>query len=162
MLRVKRALEPGQAAERDPGGGMAGPLGGDQPAQQRGHRRALVGEDPDIALGAGQRERLSQGIHRGGFLAAGRQRQRPQRAGFDDAAGPVLADRSRVQPVQQRECLAGLALGEQDPGQHEVPGLAGVVRLVVRAESGLLRPPGGSGQVALGQQQPRPLRRNGV
>ena len=67
-----------------------------------------------------------------------------------------------MQPVQQRECLAGLALGEQQPGQHQMPGLPGVVRLVVRAEAGLLRPPGGSGKVALGQQQPRPLRRDRV
>ena len=39
--------------------------------QQRGHRRALVGEDPDITLRAGRGERPGQGGHRGGFLAAG-------------------------------------------------------------------------------------------
>jgi len=39
---------------------------------------------------------------------------------------------------------------------------ARVVGLVIRAEAALLRPPRGSGQVALGQQQPRPLRRGRV
>ena len=114
---VKCALEPRQAAERDSGSGLGGLLGPDQPCQQSGHRRALVGEDPDVALRAGQHQRLGQGGHRGGFLAGGR--QRPQRAGLDDAASPVLGDRRRVQPAQQRQRLAGLALGEQHPGQHQ-------------------------------------------
>ena len=38
----------------------AGPLGRYEPAEQRGHRRALVGEDPDVTLRAGQRERPGQ------------------------------------------------------------------------------------------------------
>ena len=38
----------------------------------------------------------------------------------------------------------------------------GVVRLVVRAEAAFGRPAGGGGQIALGQQQPRPLRRDRV
>jgi hypothetical protein len=54
ILCLERALQPGQAAERDLRGGLPGPLGRDQPAQQRGHRRALVGEDPDITRWAGQ------------------------------------------------------------------------------------------------------------
>ena len=91
------------------------------------------------------------------FIAGGGQRQRPQCAGLDEAAGPVLGGRRGVQPVQQGECLAGPVLGEQDPGQHQVPGLAGVVRLVVRAEAVLLRETGRGGQVTVGQQQPGPL-----
>ena len=159
--RVKCALEPGQAAERDLCGGLPGPLGRDQPAQQRGHRRPLVGEDADIALRAGQRERLGQGGHRAGFLAAGRQRQRPQRADLDQAAGPVLGRGRRVQPVQQRERLTGPVLGQQHPGQHQVPGLAGVAWLVVRAEAVLLgrsapRRPGRPGPAAAAPAAPGP------
>ena len=44
--------------------------------------------------------------------------------------------------------LAGPVLGEQDPGQHQVPGLAGIVRLVVRAEAVVLGETGRGRQVA--------------
>ena len=88
-------LEPGQVAERDAGRGLTGALGRDQPPEQRGHRRPLVGEHPDIALRAGQGERRGQDIHRAGLLAGGRQRQRPQRLDLDDAARPVLRGRRR-------------------------------------------------------------------
>ena len=159
---VKGALEPGQAAERDTRGRLAGPLGRDQPGQQRGHRRALVGEDPDIALRAGQREHVSEGVHRVGVLAAGGQRQRPQRAGLDHAADPVLGDRRGVQPVQQRERLGGPLLGQQHPGQHQVSRLPRVTRLIVGVQAGLMRPPRGRGHVTLGQQQPGVLRRGRV
>ncbi len=121
---VKGALEPGQAAERDPRA-VAGPLGRDQPAQQRGHRRSLVGEDPDIALRAGQRERIGEGVHRVGVLAAGGQRQRPQRAGLDHAADPVLGDRRRVQPVQQRERLGGPLWASSTRASTRYPGSRG-------------------------------------
>ena len=124
ILRAKRALQPGQAAERDLRGRPAGPLGRDQPGQQRGHRRPLVGEDPDITLRAGQGERLGQHVHRAVCLTAGGQRQRPQRADLDQAADPVLSGRRRMQPVQQRERRAGPGLGQQDPGQHQMPWLA--------------------------------------
>ena len=67
-----------------------------------------------------------------------------------------------MQPVQQRQRLAGPVLGEQDPGQHQMPGFAGIVRLVVRAEAAAPGPSGGGGQVALGQQQPGPLGGDGV
>jgi hypothetical protein len=50
-----------------------------------------------------------------------------------------------VQPVQQRQRLAGSVLGEQDPGQHQMPGFAGVGRLVVRAEVVVLRESGRGG-----------------
>ena len=143
-------LEPGQEGQRDPGRGLVGPLGRDQPAQQLGHRRAFVGEDPDVALLAGQGERPGQDGYRFVLPAAGRERQGAQGAGLDDAAGPLLAHRRGVQPVQQRERPAGLALGEQEPGQHQVPRLASVVRLVVRVEAAFGCPPGGGGQVALG------------
>ena len=126
-------------------------------AEQRGHRRALVGEDPHVALRAGERKRTGEGRDRAFFIAGGRQRQRPQRTALDEAAGTALGFRRGVQPVQQRERLAGPVLGEQDPGQHQVPGLPCVVWLVVRAEAVLLRETGRAGQVALGQQQPGPL-----
>ena len=150
-------LEPGQVAEGDAGGRPAGALGRDEPAEQRGHRRALVGEDPYVALRAGQQERPGEGGDRACLLAGGGQGQCPQRAGLDQAAGTVPGFRRRVQPVQQREGLAGPVLGEQHPGQHQVPGFARVVRLVVRAEAVVLRESGRRGQVALGQQQPGPL-----
>ena len=126
--RCSRARQPSGT----PAAALAGPLGRDQSAQQRGHRRPLVGEDPHVALRAGQGERPGQRGHRSRLLAAGRERQRPQRAGLDEAAGPVLGGRRRVQPVQQRKRPAGPALGEQHPGQHEMPRLAGVIRLIVR------------------------------
>ena len=116
---VEGPLEPGQVAERDLGGRPAGALGRDEPAEQRGHRRALVGEDPDVALRAGEHERPGQGRDRACFIAAGRQSQRPQRAGLDQAAGPVLGGRRGVQPVQQCQRLPGPVLGEQHPGQHQ-------------------------------------------
>ena len=67
-----------------------------------------------------------------------------------------------MQPVQHSRRPAGPVLGEQHPGQHQIPGLPGVVRLVVRGEAVLLRPALGGGQVALGEQEPRSLRRDGV
>ena len=82
-----------------------------QPAEQRGHRRALVGEDPYVALRAGEQERPGEGGDRACLIAGGGQRQRPQRADLDQAAGPVLGDRRGVQPVQQGERLAGPVLG---------------------------------------------------
>ena len=63
-LGVKRALEPGQAVKRDPLSDLADPLGGDERPISAASR-PLVGEDPDIVLGAGQPQHLSQGIHRG-------------------------------------------------------------------------------------------------
>ena len=162
MPDVKGSLEPGQAVERDPGGGLAGPLGPDQPGQQRGHRRALVGEDPDIALRAGQREHGGEGVHRVGVLAAGGQRERPQRTGLDHAAGPVLGDCRVVQPVQQRERLGRPLLSQQHPGQHQVSRLPRVARLVFGVQAGLISPPRGRGHVTLGQQQPGPLRRGRI
>jgi hypothetical protein len=154
---------PGQAAKRDTADrGPLRPLGRDQRAQQRGHRRALIGEHPDITLRAGQRERPGQGVHRGVLLAGGRQCESPQRADLDDAARPVLADGRRVQPLQQRERRARAVLGEQHPGQHQVLGLPRVAGFVVRAEAAMLRPAGGCGDLALGQLQPGPLRRDRV
>jgi hypothetical protein len=141
---------------------MAGPLGCDQLGQQRGHRRSLVGEDPDIALRAGQGERFGQACHRVRILAHGGERQRPQCPGLDDTAGPILGHRGRVQPVQQRQRLTGPALGEQHARQHQVLGLRCVAGLVLGAEAVLFRPADGSVHVALGQQQPGPLCRDGI
>ena len=61
-----------------------------------------------------------------------------------------------MQPVQQCQRLPGPVLGEQEPGQHQVPGLARIVLLVVRAEAVVLCETGRGGQVTLGQQQPGP------
>src|SRR5258705_116543 len=64
---------PGQAADRDAAGGaLACLLGRDQPGQQRGHRRALIGEEPHITLRASQHQRLGQLVHRGVLVACGR------------------------------------------------------------------------------------------
>ena len=122
---VEGPLEPRQAAERDLCGGLAGPLGRDQPDQQRGHRRALVGEDPDVALWAGQRQSRGQGVHRRGLLAAGRQGQRPQRAGLDEAACPVLGCRRRVQPIQQGSAWPGRSCASRTRASTRCPGSLG-------------------------------------
>jgi hypothetical protein len=69
----------------------------------------------------------------------------------------------RIRPLLGlREGLAGPVLGEQDPGQDQVPGFAGVVWFVVRAQAVVLREPGRGGQVTLGQQQPGPRGRDRV
>jgi len=129
---------------------VAGALGRDELAEQHGHRRALVGEDPHVALRAGEHERLGQGRDRACFAAVAGPRQRQQRARLDEPARPVLGFRRGVQPGEQREGRAGPVLGEQEPGQDQVPGFAGVVCLVVWAEAVFLRETGRGGQVALG------------
>jgi hypothetical protein len=53
--------------------GVEGPLGRDAPAEQHGHWRALVGEDPDVAWRAAERKRPGQDRDRRCFLAAFRQ-----------------------------------------------------------------------------------------
>ena len=68
----------------------------------------------------------------------------------------------RVQQVQQRERLTGLGLREQDPGQDQISRLPGEMGLVIGAQASLFRPAGGFGRLTLGQQQPRPLGRDGV
>jgi hypothetical protein len=93
-------VQVGQAAERNVRCGLSGPLGGDQAAQQGAYWRALVGEHPDISLGAGQGEGIGQGVDRACLLAVGRQGERLQRAYLDDAASPALGDRRGVQPFQ--------------------------------------------------------------
>ncbi len=52
----------------------------------------------------------------------------------------------------------GSLLGEQHPGQHQIRRLLRVIWLVVWAETSSRCPLGGRVDVALGQQQPRPLR----
>jgi hypothetical protein len=123
---------------------------------------ALIGEDPHVALGAGEGERLGQGGDRAGLLPAGRQGQRLQRLDLDAAARPLLDHGQRLQPLQQLTRLVGPAVGEQHPHQHQMLRLPGIARLVAGAKAALLRPGGGCRDVALGQQQPRPLRRNRV
>jgi hypothetical protein len=108
-----RASKGRAAAERDAaGGGVVCLLGRDQPSQQRSHRRALVGEHPGIAPRAGQGERLSQAIHRGCLLAAGRERQCLQRPDLDDAARLALGGHRRADSVQERKSRARAVLGE--------------------------------------------------
>ena len=95
-------------------------------------------------------------------VARGRQRERLQRLDLDDAAGTALGGGRRVQPPQQRERRGGAVLGEQHPGQHQILRLPRVARVVIRAEAAFFHPAGGRSDLALGQQQPRPLRRDGV
>ena len=78
------------------------------------------------------------------------------------AVASVLRGGGAVQPVQQRERLAGPVLCEQDPGQDQVAGFASVIWLVVRAEAVVLGETGRARHVTLGQQQPRPLRRDRI
>jgi hypothetical protein len=54
-----------------------------------------------MALPGGQRQRLGQGGLGGGFLAAGRQRQRLQGARLDDVARTALGGRSGKQLRQE-------------------------------------------------------------
>jgi hypothetical protein len=67
-----------------------------------------------------------------------------------------------VESVQHPQCLLGLVLGEQHPGQREVGGFFGVAGLVVRADATLGCPPCGRVHVAVGDQQPGPQRRSRV
>ena len=68
---------------------------------QGGHGRALVDEDPDVALGLGERQRLAE---RGG-RARSRRRGVPgegqQHEDLDDAPGPRPLLGCGEQPVQQ-------------------------------------------------------------
>jgi hypothetical protein len=66
-------------------------------AKQGGHRRALVGEDPDVPLRPSRRQRLGQGGQRTLVVAGRLQGQRLQ---LDHAAGPSLRRRQVVQPPQ--------------------------------------------------------------
>ncbi len=132
--------------------------GSRQLGEQGAHRRVPVGQDPDIAVPAGERDRLGQRAEGAGVIAAGGQRERPQRLDLDDAAGPALAGRGVEQPPQQGECRAGVVSGEQHPGQHQIGRLPRVIWLVVWAETSSRCPLGGRVDVALGQQQARPLR----
>jgi hypothetical protein len=139
------------------------PLAGcGEPTQQAGHRGALVDEDAYIALGRGEAQRLGQGGQRATLVTAGGQGQGLERPDLDDAAHPCLRGRQVVQPPQKSERLLGCLPGEQDPGQDQVLGLPGIAGLVVRVQATLVRPAGGRRDIALGQQQPRPLRRDGV
>ena len=137
--------------------GLLCSLRGDQPAQQRPHRRPLVGEDPGVALRAGEGKRLGQGGDGGGLVAAGRQRQCPQRLDFDDATGTVLGDRGLEQALEQRKGPPWAVFREQDPGQHQISPLPRVTRFVVGVQAPLLYPSGSRVRVILGQQQLRPL-----
>ena len=158
-LLAEDPQEPGQTGWRDAArGGLYCLLGRDQSAQQRAHRRTLVGEHSGIALRASEGEHPGQDVHRAGLLAAGSQSQRPQRLGLDDAAGPVLGGRRRVQPLQQGDCLGGAVLGEHHPRQHPDLPLPLICRLVASGEASLLGPAGGCGEATLSQQQPCPLR----
>ena len=135
-------------AERDPGRGLVGSLGRDQQAGGVAIERPSSAKTrtwpcwpPRLSIPA---RTVTASLSRP--LAA---RARARKARLDDAASPLLGDRCDVQPVQQRERPAGLALGEQEAGQHQVPRLASVVRLVVRLEAAFGYPAGGGGQVAL-------------
>ena len=68
-------------------------LGSGQLGEQGVHRRALVGEDADIAMPAGEGERLGQRAEGAGLIAAGGQRERSQRLYLNDAVSTVLAGR---------------------------------------------------------------------
>ena len=74
----------------------------------------------------------------------------------------ALGGRRREHSFQERKRLSRAVLGEQHPGQHEILRLVRVRWLVACAEAAILGPAGRSGDVALGQQQPRPLRGDGV
>ena len=92
------------------------------------------------------------------MIAAGRQRQCAQRLDLDDAAGPALTGRGVEQSLQERERRARVVLGEQHPGQYQILRFSRVIRLVVRTETSSRGQLCGRGDIALGQQQPRPLR----
>src|SRR5215471_11048085 len=69
-----------------PGGGLPVPVRAGYLAEQGRHRRAFVGEHPDIALRGGQGKRPGKFFCGGGLVTGGRERQRPQRPDLDDAA----------------------------------------------------------------------------
>ena len=155
--RRRAGPQPGsRRRRREPG--LADLAGGRQPGQQRAHRLAFVGEHPDIALRAAQGQRPGQGLRRGVLVAAGGQGQRLQRADLDEAAGPVLGGRRGEHFLHERERLSRALFGEQHPGQDQVLPFARVARFVDRAQASFSGPLSGASDVALGQQQPRPLR----
>ena len=91
------AQERGQVAGADaPSRLLLARPGNRQLGQQGAHRRALIGKDPDVAVPAGECERLGQRAQGAGVIAAGGQRQRPQRADLDEAAGPGWSWASRI------------------------------------------------------------------
>ena len=65
--------------------------------------------------------------------------------GFDDAAGPALADCQFEQPPEKHGCLAGKILGEQHPGQREIVRFPGLAWLIFGAKTALGRPAGDRG-----------------
>ena len=74
----------------------------------------------------------------------------------------MLGFGGRVQPVQQRQCRAGPVLGEQYPRQDQMFPLTLKCRLVAVMKAARFRPAGGSSDIALGQHQPCPVRRDWV
>ena len=84
-----------------------------------------IGEDPYLALRAGEGERLHQGGHRGGLVVAGLVRWGLQRAYLGNTADPPPGCRLGEHPVEQREGLAWAALREQHPRQHQIFPLLG-------------------------------------
>jgi hypothetical protein len=74
--------------------------------------------------------------------------------------GPALAGGHRIQPVQQHQRRPGAFLRQQHPRQHQILRLPLVCQLVTGTKAALLYPAGSRGDIALGQHQPRPLRRD--
>ena len=112
-LAAQGSQELGQVAERDAAGsGLLGPLGSDQAAQQRAHRRAVACEYPDVTLRAGRGEGLGQDVHRSVVLACGRKRQRLQagsgRAACGSFQGLLAGPDGRVQAALSALNLAVL------------------------------------------------------
>ena len=105
-------------------------MGRGEPAEQAGHRRALVDEHAHVALGAGQRQHLGKGGQRSGIVALRCERERPQRPQLDDAARSLFGYRPGVQPLKEPERPVGLLLGEQHPRQHQILALPRIARLV--------------------------------
>ena len=156
---VKGELEPLHAAARDPGG-LAVPHGPDQPGQQRGHRRSLVGEDPDIALRAGQREHVGEGVRRVGVLAAGGQRQRRSaRPRSRCRADPGRPPRRTAGPAARapRRAAAGPAAPGPAPGIPARAGSAVHLRRAGQSRESTARPrPRRPGPAAAGPAAPGP------
>jgi hypothetical protein len=122
-------------------------------AQQGGHRWAFIDEDPQVALGGSERERVGEAGQCGWFVVTSGMGERPQRLNFDDTAGPSLVGGQGVPASQERERLLGCLGGEQHPGQDQVLALAWVAGFVPGAQPGL---PAASGSRISASTRPRP------
>src|SRR5579859_6894870 len=108
-----------------------------RPEQGR-HRRALIGEDPDVALRLSQRQGALQWYERSGDVALRLAGQRLQHEDLDNASRPLPLFGRSYQALQKSgrllngaRSVLGRISGQERPGQGHVLELAQVAEVVV-------------------------------